>query len=111
MMRSLIPWMGSVLLIGSGALSLRGQDVMYDRQAYFNQQAAAANETYNHRLYENQTMARRGIFGPAYYGPVMGYGPYYQGYSIPSREYRRFGSGPSQSGIMVPMHQPRSSGY
>jgi hypothetical protein len=78
---------------------LRGQDVVSPNP----QNASAANLMHNHQLYPGQTGARRSFFGPAYNGPIYGYGPYYQGYSIPSIQPRRFGSSPATSGGMVPV--------
>ena len=107
-MRNFMFW-GAVagLVVGSAVSSLRGED---QTQIWMAQQALAANEMHNHRFYPNQSIAQRSMFQPAYYGPVMGYGPYFQGYSIPSPDVQRFGSSPGRTGGVVPMVRPRTGG-
>ena len=86
----------------AAVVPLKGQDV-----GNMQQNAATTNLMYNHQPYPGQMGFRRGMFRPAYYGPVYGYGPYYQGYSIASPEIRRFGSSPAPIGVVVPSVGPR----
>ena len=82
------------LLAFASPASLRGQGIGYAPQA------SPANMVQNHQMQSGQEGAKRGFFQSAYYGPVYGYGPYYQGYNAPTIQARPSGVFPATGGMI-----------